>query len=189
MTRRKIVVLGLALTAALLAAPGFADGGGGFFYGLQSPEYPFLEGFSIRSSSPGLMYTGGYGYGASRHEVHGGFGVGFSDSEQNPSVLGGYGGVIQGLRGRLGPVNLMLTSWTGIGGIKFTGGLDASTRSYLILSEELDLELGLAVFRWFMPSVYAGYQVMGNLTPGQPFADFFTYTPVFGLRFTFGKFY
>ena len=39
-----------------------------------------------------------------------------------------------------------------------------------------------------MPVFYAGYQVMGNLAPGQPFSDFFSYTPVVGVRFAFGKF-
>jgi hypothetical protein len=188
-TRKKIVVLVVTLIVVLLPASAFADGGGGFFYGLQSSAYPLFEDYPIRNKSLGLMYTGGYGYAASGYEIHGGFGVGLSDFESETGMLGGYGGVIYGLRGRLGPVNLMLTSWTGIGGLKFTDTLDSTRKSYVIVTEELDLELGLAVFRWFMPVVYAGYQVMGNITPGQPFRDFLTYTPVFGFRVAFGSFH
>jgi hypothetical protein len=54
-----------------------------------------------------------------------------------------------------------------------------------IVTEELDLEVGLAVLPWLMPIVYAGYQVMGNVGPGKPFQDFFSYAPVIGIRFDF----
>jgi hypothetical protein len=82
----------------------------------------------------------------------------------------------------------MITSWTGIGGIKFTQAESGDSLSYLIVTEEIDLEIGLAVLPWFMPVFYAGYQVMGNVAPGRPFSDFFSYTPVIGVRFAFGKF-
>jgi hypothetical protein len=87
----------------------------------------------------------------------------------------------------VGPLNLMITSWTGIGGLKFSQADTKESLSYLIVTEEIDLEIGLAVLPWFMPVFYAGYQVMGNVTPGRPFQDFFSYTPVFGIRFTFGQ--
>jgi hypothetical protein len=158
MTNKHITAMGLILIAALLpAAAAFADGGGGFFYGLQTTEYPFLKGFPIRNNSLGLMYTGGFGYGISGHDITGGFGVALSDFEQQTGITGGYGGVINGFRGALGPVNIMITSWTGIGGLRFSDPLSEDTRSYLIVTEEIDLEIGLAVLPWFMPVLYAGY--------------------------------
>jgi hypothetical protein len=186
MTDQRITVVGLILAVILLPAAAFADGGGGFFYGLQTTEYPFLQGYPIRNNSLGLMYTGGFGYGMSGSEVTGGFGVGLSDFEHKTG--GGYGGVIHGFRGVLGPVNLLLTSWTGIGGLKYSEALSGDTHSYLIFTEEIDLELGLAILPWFMPMLYAGYQVMGNLYPEKPFRGFFSYTPVVGVRFAWGRF-
>jgi len=188
MNKRRGALLG-CLLGGLIAAAGFADGGGGFFHGLQTTEYPFLKGYPIRSSSPGLMYTGGYGYGVSGHEITGGFGVGLKDCESATGIAGGYGGVIYGMRGLLGPVNVMVVSWTGIGGIKFTDPAGGGTAGYVIGTEEVDLEIGVPVLPWFMPVFYAGYQVMGNLGPGRPFEDFLSYTPVIGIRFAFGKFH
>jgi hypothetical protein len=186
MNLKRILALSLLLGAALSAA--YGDGGGGFFYGLQTNEYPFLKGYPIRSDSLGLMQTGGYGYGISGHRISGGFGLGFSDFESETGLSGGYGGVINGARAKAGPLNLMFTSWTGIGGIRFTEAATGERAGYLIATEELDLEIGLAVLPWFMPVFYAGYQIMGNLAPGRPFGDFFSYTPVVGVRFAFGKF-
>jgi hypothetical protein len=186
MSLKRILALSLVLGAALAAA--HADGGGGFFYGLQTGEYPFLKGYPIRNNSLGLMYTGGYGYGISGHQINGGFGMGLSDFGNETGIAGGYGGVIGGARAKAGPLNFMITSWTGIGGIKFSEALSGETASYLIVTEEIDLEIGLAALPWFMPVFYAGYQVMGNVVPGRPFQDFFSYTPVFGVRFAFGKF-
>jgi hypothetical protein len=40
-----------------------------------------------------------------------------------------------------------------------------------------------------MPTVFAGYQVAGNLVPGRPFEPFLSYTPVMGFRPAWGKFY
>jgi len=182
-------LLALILIAALLPAAAFADGGGGFFYGLQTTEYPFLKGYEIRNNSLGLMYTGGYGFGVSGHEITGGFGVGLSDFEKETGIAGGYGGVIHGYRGLLGPVNVMLTSWTGIGGIHVTDAATGESKGFLLVSEELDLEIGFPILPWFMPVVYAGYQVAGNLYPEKPFQAFVSYTPVVGVRFAWGKFY
>jgi hypothetical protein len=134
------------------------------------------------------VYTGAYGYGMSRHEIRGGFGVGISDYAGDTGIAGGYGGVIGGARAKAGPLNFMITSWTGLGGIRFSDASGGETAGYLIATEELDLEIGLAVLPWLMPVFYAGYQLMGNLGPGKPFRDFLSYTPVVGIRFAFGRF-
>jgi hypothetical protein len=186
MSLKSVLILALILGAALSAA--YADGGGGFYCGLQIQEYPFLEGYPLRNDSLGLSYTGFYGYGVSGHEIHGGFAVSLSDFESQTGIAGGYGGVIYGARGKAGPLNLMLTSWTGLGGVKVAAAAGGETETYLIATEEINLELGLAVLPWLMPVFYAGYQVMGNLGPGRPFQEFLSYTPVVGIRFAFGKF-
>jgi hypothetical protein len=187
MNKRALLALGCIL-GSLAAAAGFADGGGGFFHGLQTAEYPFLKDYPIRNNSMGLMYSGGYGYGVKDHEIRGGFGVGFRDCESETGIAGGYGGVLYGLRGLLGPVNIMVVSWTGLGGIRFVEPASGETAGYLIGTEEVDLEVGIAVLPWFMPVFYAGYQVMGNLGPGRPFQDFLSYSPVVGIRCAFGRF-
>jgi hypothetical protein len=180
MSLKRILALSLILAAGLSGA--YADGGGGFFTGLQTSEYP------LPNNSLGLLYSGAYGYAVSRHEIRGGFGVAISDDAGDTGLAGGYGGFVGGARAKAGPLNLMLTSWTGIGGIKFSEASSGETAGYLIATEEVDLEIGLAVLPWLMPVFYAGYQIMGNLGPGRPFQDFFCYTPVVGVRFAFGKF-
>lgn len=189
MTSKRVQTGLLILLTALLPAAAFADGGGGFFFGSQTASYPFLPGLPVQNSSPGLDYVGGYGYGGSGHEISGGFGVGFSRSDDPAGTAGGYGGVIYGVRGLLGPVNIMLTSWTGIGGIRVYDPASGGGRGYLLFTEEIDLEIGLPIVRWFMPTFYAGYQVAGSLCPQEPFRGYFSYTPVVGVRFAWGGFY
>jgi hypothetical protein len=189
MTDRRVRFCALILIAALTPAALPADGGGGFFFGSQTEGWPFLEDLGIHGNTLGLSYGGGYGYGIDGHEIHGGFGVGMSDGEHASGISAGYGGVIYGLRGLAGPVNLMLTSWTGIGGVHVAGAAGGEERSYFIFTEEVDLEIGIPILPWFMPTFYVGYQVVGNLSPGRPFRDFFSYTPVTGIRFAWGKFY
>ena len=171
------------LAAVLVPAAARAAGGGGVFHSYHTDDW------TLPSSGRSLELGGGFGYGVSGHEVHGGFGGGWTDEDRPEGTSGGMGGVIYGWRDHVGPVNFLLTSWTGIGGVQVR---DASTgeeeQGYLLLSEEIDLEIGFAVLPWFMPSVYAGYQVAGNLAPGRPFSDWFHYTPVIGFRLTFGNF-
>ena len=80
MNLKRILALSLILGAVLSAA--YPDGGGGFFYGLQTNEY-------LPNNSLGLMYTGGYGYGVSGHEINGGFGVGLHRRELRRDVVQG----------------------------------------------------------------------------------------------------
>ena len=77
-----------------------------------------------------------------------------------------------------------------MGGIS-TGNLEGEDGidGFFAFVEEITLEPGIPVNQWFMPTLYADYQVAGNLIPGTPFEDFLVYTPVVGFRVAWGKFY
>jgi hypothetical protein len=188
MKGKLMVLLALLLVPACAAI--FADGAGGMYYGLQTAEYPFLKDYPVRNNSMGLSYYGGYGYGVHGNTIIGGFGFAITDTDRETGIAGGFGGIINGVRFIDWPVTLSLISWTAIGGIS-TGNQESSDgeEGFFALMEEITLELGIPINRWFMPSVYAGYQIAGNLAPGAPFEDFVVYSPVFGVRMAWGKFY
>ena len=185
---RKALLLGGLL--AVIGVSAGADGGGGMFMGYQVAEYPFLERYTVRNNTMGLSYFGGYGYGvAGKRTITGGFGFAIVDPDLSTGIAGGFGGLISGIRLIKRPVNLSIVSWTSFGGIG-VGDIDADESSgYFALSEEVCLEIGLPIFRWFMPTIYVGYQVAGNLIPGRLFQSFLSYTPVVGLRIQWGDFY
>ena len=164
----------------------FADGAGGFYSGYQVSSFPFMDGDSFENNNMGLYYSGGFGYGVSWNNViSGGFGYAVYRSEDENTPIGGFGGVINGVRLLKYPINISIMSWTGFGGISTN---NSEGKSFAI-SEELTLEVGLPVFRWFSPTIYAGYQVIGSLGSGEPFEEFLSYTSVIGFRFQWGKFY
>ena len=166
----------------------FADGAGGFFSGYQVSTLPFMDENDFENNNMGLYYSGGFGYGVSRNNViSGGFGYAIYASEDDSTPIGGFGGVINGLRLLRYPFNVSLMSWTGFGGIA-TDGIDGNKSNFAI-SEELTVELGFPLFRWFSPTIYAGYQFIGSFGDREPFDDFLSYTPVLGFRFQWGKFY
>ena len=172
-----------------LSVMSFADGGGGFFFGMQASQYPLLENYPVNNNSMGLSCFGGYGYGITRHVIAGGFGYAFLDLNDTSGIAGGLGGIISGARILRWPISLSIVSWTGVGGIS-TGSYETAAGSgFFCISEELTVGLGIPLLRWFMPVVYAGYQVVGNLIPGQIFQAFFSYTPVVGIRLSWGEFF
>lgn len=186
---RKTVLL--AALALIITTASFADGGGGMFYGYQVSAYPFLEKYPVRNNSLGLAYFGGYGYGVNRRNnwVTGGFGFAILDVGSDTGVAGGFGGIISGFRLLAAPINISFLSWTGFGGIS-VGGIDPDgPGGYFAVSEEITVELGLPILPWFMPTVYVGYQIAGNVIPGRAFESFLSYTPVAGLRVQWGDFY
>lgn len=191
--RKSAYIIGLLLLMPLVAA--FADGGGGVTFGLQTTSYPFLQNLQVPSNSAGLVYYGGYGYGVSGdHGINGGFGYAITDPINKSSLIGGFGGVISGVRLLKLPINLSIVSWTGFGGV-YTGlsqtlsGSNTIGKGFFCLSEEVTVELGIPLQRWFMPVFFAGYQVAGNIVPGQTFQTFLSYAPVIGMRLAWGKFY
>jgi len=168
----------------------FSDGAGGFYSGYQVSSYPFVDGDGFENNNMGLFYTGGFGYGINRNNIiTGGFGYTLFESKDGENPLGGFGGVINGVRILRYPINISFMSWTGFGGISTGLYTSDSENGSFAVSEELTLEVGFPLFRWFSPTIYAGYQVIGNLGTGKPFEDFLSYTSVIGFRFQWGKFY
>lgn len=177
----------LVLTAPLIAESG---GGGGMLFGYQISRYPFLESYDVANNTMGLAYYGGFGYGVTeRRGIVGGFGVAIMDIAGTSRIAGGFGGIISGFRIFHRPINLSIVSWTGFGGIS-TGVYSVNgSRGFFALLEEIVVEVGIPILQWFMPTVFIGYQIAGNLIPGIPFNSFLSYTPVLGLRIQWGKFY
>ncbi len=186
MKKSLIVVTLLMLSISLM----FADGAGGFYSGYQVSSFPFMDGDSFGNNNMGLYYSGGFGYGVSWNNViTGGFGYAIYASEDENTPIGGFGGVINGIRLLRYPINISLMSWTGFGGISTSSSDGGGNGKSFAISEELTLEVGFPLFRWFSPTIYAGYQVIGSLGSGEPFEEFLSYTSVVGFRFQWGKFY
>ena len=187
--------MGILLAVWVLALPlaAAADGAGGMFMGYQTPASRIIGQSDIASAIPstelGLVCFGGYGYGVGRDRwVNGGFGMAFLDSQENSRISGGVGGFISGFRLMRIPIHVALVSWTGVGGL-YTGAYAQNPEhGYFAVLQEIDLEVGLPLARWFMPTLYLGYQVVGNFVPGMPFQEFFSYTPVAGVRVAWGSF-
>ena len=136
-----------------------SGGGGGMLIGYQTSTYPFLDKYPVANNSMELIY------------------------------YGGFGGFVTGYRFLDAPVNLSIVSWTGLGGIS-TGILPAyGYKGFFTVLQEVTIEFGLPIIRWFMPTVFSGYQIAGNMIPGVPFKAFFSYTPVVGFRLQWGSFY
>jgi len=168
----------------------FADGAGGFYSGYQVCSFPFVDGEGFENNNMGLYYNGGFGYGVSWNNViSGGFAYAIYASEDENTPIGGFGGVINGVRLLRYPINISIMSWTGFGAISTSSSNGYSDDKSFAISEELTLEVGFPLFRWFSPAIYAGYQVIGSLGNGEPFEEFLSYTSVLGFRFQWGKFY
>ena len=186
----KKIIMVFILIVMITSAWAKGGGAGGTFFGYQMSSYPFLEeSVVILNNSFGLTYYGGYGYGVrSDGAISGGFGMAIMDPVNESGITGGFGGVINGVQLITMPVHLNLMSYTGFGGI-YTGNNSVNRDTcFFVILEEIDLELGVPLFRWFMPVVYIGYQVAGNILPGDLFSSFLSYTPVMGVRLAWGSF-
>ena len=178
-----VVICGGGLSAA--------GGGGGVFFGYQTFTYPLLSDYySFASNSLGLAYYGGYGYGIANNQrtIAGGFGMAIMDIEGDSGIAGGFGGFISGFQLLRRPISLAIMSFTGFGGIATGSYRPDGVRGFFAISEEITLEIGIPLIEWFMPTVYAGYQIIGNVIPGQLFSTFFSYTPDIGIRIQWGDF-
>jgi hypothetical protein len=186
MNKKLIIVI---LCILIISAPVWAGGGGGMLLGYQTSRYPFLAQYEVANNSLDLLYYGGYGYGVSwQGSIAGGFGFAIMDVSGASKIAGGFGGFMAGIELIDRPVNLSLVSWTGFGGLS-TGIYSADGHDgFFAILEEITLEVGFPIVRWFMPTVYVGYQVAGNVIPGVPFSSFLSYTPVVGFRMQWGNY-
>jgi hypothetical protein len=185
MKKRLLIIFLVSVTCGA-----FADGAGGVFFGYQTSTYPFLsDNYEIPNSGFGLNYFGGYGYGVSRDGViTGGFGMAITDPENESGITGGFGGVINGYQLIDWPIQLNILAFIGFGGL-YTGNHQSNPDSgYFGLLAEVQLELGVPVTPWLMPSIYIGYQAAANVVPGEAFKSFISYTPTIGVRIAWGSF-
>ena len=168
-------VLAVVLLALLPACIAGAGGAGGVGFGAQyfSP--------SISSSSLGMAYIAGFGYGVDEGGSRiGGFGMALFSALGRSA--GGVGGMLVGHEWRGGPVVFAFNLLGGVGGAASGGG------GYMLLFGQADLELGAAVLPWMQVVLYAGYQAWGNLIPGIPFVSARLFSPVVGVRVSWGGF-
>jgi hypothetical protein len=173
--RRAIVLFVLTVIATSTA---WAYGGGGAFWGRTLPFGRWTN------TDLTFDYSGGYGYGVTDggHRI-GGFGVGVT--AEDGTAVGGFGGIMNGQQVRLGALTASLNTWLGVGGLSLPSGAPLEFFGYFA---ELSGELGLAVLPWLQVSAYLGMQAMGNLIPGDPIVDNSIYSPVSGIRLTWGSF-
>ena len=205
---RKHLVLG-GFCVVLLLAPclAFAGGGGGIEY-VTNPG-PDILGSLLPAGSPLLrMPTGtvqavsGFGYGVTYDGWKiGGFGTFFTTgaplSLDVPTlgtvtrVIGGFGGIISGGQGRLGPllfsVNLRLgAGGMGVGYLWYPAGMSPIPvgPGTFALFGSVDAEVGLITFPAMAISAYAG--VNGILALGYAIVP--VAVPTMGVRITWGSF-
>lgn len=179
-----LIIILLLFSSALI----FADGAGGILFGTQTAELPLPFNISFKNNSMNLFYSGGFGYGISEsNQIIGGFGYSFGDTLED-SDIGGIGGITIGHRLIGRPLFLALLVNIGAGGIAVNNENDIYS-GHFVLFGELLLEAGIPVIPWCMVSGYMGYQVMGNVITGGFLDTFISYTPVIGVKISFGKFY
>ena len=204
---RKHLALGVCC-AVLLAMPcaAFARGGGGIEY-MTNPGSDLLGSLAPVGSSLLVLPTGtvqsvsGFGYGVTRGGWKiGGFGTFFSTEPMSVPVpalgtvtraIGGFGGIISGGQGRLGPFLFSLNMRLGAGGMGVFYDWSPNGMSPLHsgggtfgLFGSLDAEAGLIVFPAMAISAYAG--VEGLLALGYAIVP--VATPTMGIRITWGSF-
>lgn len=189
---RLVICTVVAVVFLFATAAAFAEGGGagGIIVGNQISQYPLLDDVRVEANTLGLAYVGGFGYGVgSSGRITGGFGMGIFDPyNEDGGISGGFGGAIGGWRVIRRPIYLTLTSWTGIGGVAIRNpAVGEYANGYMGVLQEFSVELGIPFSNWFTPTLFAGYQFMVNLIPG-PVFEFFSYTPVIGIRAGWGDF-
>ena len=178
-----LIIFGMGAAAAAAA------GGGGITGGYQLGASSLLPAYSTAGAGSGLSYVGGFGYRVNnRGEISGGFGYAVIDQSDQRGIKGGMAGFISGYRILSQPFNLSLVSWTSFGGLYVGSAGPHPNTGYFCVGEELALELGLPLNDKFMPVVYVGYQVSGNVAPGPLFQDYFSCAPTVGVRLAWGKF-
>ncbi len=172
----------LLVLAAFLPLAAYAQGGaGGVTVGTQIFN-PAAANYDL-----GLFTMGGFGYGVTAAGQRiGGFGQAFINISPDRSTAGGVGGILVGQELRAGPAILGATLLAGLGGMG--SSFFPPYRGYFIGFGELTLDAGLTLTPWMLLSVYGGMQVAANFIPGRPFSDALFYSPVAGVRISWGSF-
>jgi hypothetical protein len=169
-----VVLAGLPLAAAF--------GAGGVSWGEQYllPEYPELSNYCTAA-----QFTSVYGYATTGFGMRNGvFVLGVRAPGDEVSWEGGFIGGISGQELRVGPFMLAVNLWTGLGGIDRPFDLEDAR---FALFGQADLELGFRLFRGVWMVGYAGMQAMADILTWQPVSTAVYYTPVAGLRLSFGR--
>lgn len=177
MSLRRIAAI-IALACLPLAA---AFAAGGISWGEQYllPEYPELANYATDT-----QFTAVYGYATTGFGMrNGGFVLGLHGPESECDWQGGFIGGISGQELRVGPFLLAVNLWTGIGGVTTSIGSDGD----FALFGQLDVELGLRIFRGVHLVGYAGMQAIADVLAWDPVSTAVYYTPVAGLRLAFGR--
>lgn len=179
MSSRRIAVIVVVLAALPLAA---AFAAGGVSRGAQYilPDYPELSNYATDTE-----FTAVYGYAITGFGMrNGGFVLGLHSPSGLCGWEGGFVGAISGQELRVGPFLLAANLWTGIGGLCPAG--DFSHGDFALFGQ-LDVELGLRVFRGVHVVGYAGMQAIADVLAWDPVSTAVAYTPVAGLRLAFGR--
>ncbi len=180
--KKASVFLVIGLMAACTRCHALQGGAGGITLGFQRYDP------DLANQDMGCVLIGGFGYGVSSEGVRfGGFGMAAlgGEGESSPSDLNcGIGGFITGWEFRAGPFVIAVNLWTGLGGAAY-GASDPG--GFMIAFGELSAELGLVLTRCMRLVGYMGLQGMGNLVPGRPFHELELYTPVTGIRLSWGS--
>ena len=188
----KCILIGMLVLIATLPATAEPAYGTGVLAGYQALNYPFIENLQGWNNDSRLAFYGVYGYGVTdRGMIAGGFGS-LIDDVGGTDAGGAVGGFILGKQFIARPLNVSLISWTGFGPVSTTWdfgdiSIDGET-GFICAMEEVTLEIGLPLFHWFMPTVYVGLQVAGNVFEWDNFNTFATYAAVVGIRIQFGQF-
>ena len=194
------------LLAGLLLVPVLAQaaGGGGVEY-MTSIGPDVTSSFGLPSSlvsfpTGAAAAVTGFGYGVTRGGWKiGGFGTFFSTEPLAvplaplgtlTGAIGGFGGIISGGQGRVGPFVLSLNMRLGAGGMGVSylwatgAGEVPVVGGTFALFGSLDAELGVIVFPAMLVSAYAGVQALVSL----PLAVVPLAVPTAGIRVTWGRF-
>jgi hypothetical protein len=188
----KYIVIGILVLIAAFPVTAETGYGIGVHAGYQLLSYPFLENLKGWNNDSPLAFYGGYGYHVTDGGmIAGGFGSLIVDRRETDTG-GAVGGFILGKRYTAGPVNVSIISWTGFGPVSTAWGvedlsIDGET-GFICFMEEVDLEIGVPLFHWLMPTAYVGFQVIGNIHEWDNFNGFVSYAPIVGIRLQFGEF-
>ncbi|MBI9104488.1 MAG: hypothetical protein JEY99_18885 [Spirochaetales bacterium] len=190
----KKTIIFLLLLTILIPGLLFAGGGGGMMWQRQASEFPFATDWDLPDTNLGLHMMGGYGYGIDPDgRINGGFGYGILSDEDEVTgelipgaISGGFGGVVNGYQLMSRPLHIAFVSYAGLGGLYQAATSENDEKGWFAVSLEVDVEVGLPLFGWFVPVVYAGYQYIGSVFTDDNSEVFQTYSPVLGCRLTFG---